>query len=82
MSSESDRSALSPRLRASARGGQAGLPVRGTQAGLRLGKPPLEVLDRLFRACDIRDPRVLMGPRVGEDAAVVDLGDRYLVAKV
>ena len=49
---------------------------------LRLGKPPLEVLERLFRACDIRDPRVIIGPRVGEDAAVLDLGDRYLVAKV
>jgi len=49
---------------------------------LRLGKPPLEVLARLFRAYDIRDPRVIVGPRVGEDAAVMDLGDRYLVAKV
>ena len=51
-------------------------------ARLRLGKPPLEVLARLFRAYDIRDPRVIVGPRVGEDAAVMDLGDRYLVAKV
>lgn len=60
------------------------LPAPGVarQAGLRLGKPPLEILDRLFRACDIRDPRVIVGPRVGEDAAVLDLGDRYLVAKV
>jgi hydrogenase maturation factor len=49
---------------------------------LRLGKPPLEVLERLFRLAEIHDPRVLVGPRVGEDAAVVDLGDRYLVAKV
>src|SRR3990170_4628221 len=49
---------------------------------LRLGKPPLEVLERLFRLVEIRDPRVLVGPRVGEDAAVVDIGDRYLVAKV
>jgi len=48
---------------------------------LHLGKPPLEVLERLFRACDIRDPRVIVGPRVGEDAAILDLGDRYLVAK-
>ncbi len=49
---------------------------------LRLGKPPLEVLERLFRTCDIRDPRVIVGPRVGEDAAILDLTDRYLVAKV
>jgi len=49
---------------------------------LALGKPPLEVLERLFRLLEIHDPRVVMGPRVGEDAAVVDMGDRYLVAKV
>ena len=71
MSSESDRS-VDP---------SAGRTPAPTPR-LRLGKPPLEVLERLFRACDIRDPRVLVGPRVGEDAAVMDLGDRYLVAKV
>src|SRR5574341_801904 len=27
------------------------------------------------------DPRVLIGPRVGEDAAVIDMGDRLLIAK-
>ena len=65
------------------RPGTAGrLPASRGEAGLRLGKPPLEVLERLFRACDIRDPRVIVGPRVGEDAAVLDLTDRYLVAKV
>jgi hydrogenase maturation factor len=26
------------------------------------------------------DPRVVVGPRLGEDAAVIDMGDRYLVA--
>jgi hydrogenase maturation factor len=26
------------------------------------------------------DPRVVVGPRVGEDAAVIDFGDRYLIA--
>lgn len=49
---------------------------------LALGKPPLEVLERLFADLPICDPRVVMGPRVGEDAAVLDIGDRYLVAKV
>lgn len=57
-------------------------PRRETVERLRLGKPPLEVLEGLFRAYDIRDSRVIVGPRVGEDAAVLDLGDRYLVAKV
>ncbi len=46
-----------------------------------VGKPPLELLEQLFRRLTIRDPRVLVGPRVGEDAAVIDCGDRYLVAK-
>jgi len=27
-----------------------------------------------------KDPRVVVGPRVGEDAAVLDMGDRFLVA--
>ena len=52
------------------------------QASLPLGKPPLELLARLLGGCAIRDPRVVVGPRVGEDAAVIDIGDRYLVAKV
>lgn len=50
-------------------------------APLPLGKPPLELLDRLLRAWEVRDPRVVVGPRLGEDAAILDLGDRYLVAK-
>lgn len=54
-------------------------PLRG--ARLAPGKPPLEVLARLLARCETRDPRVVVGPRVGEDAAVLDLGDRYLVAK-
>ena len=55
-------------------------PSRG---GPRLptGKLPLELLARLLARCAVRDPRVVVGPRVGEDAAVMDLGDRYLVAK-
>jgi hydrogenase maturation factor len=39
------------------------------------------LLARLLARCAIRDPRVVVGPRVGEDAAVVDMGGRYLVAK-
>ena len=27
------------------------------------------------------DPRVILGPRLGEDAALIDIGDRYLAAK-
>ena len=51
-------------------------------ARIALGKPPPEVLERLFADLPIRDPRVIMGPQIGEDAAVLDIGDRYLIAKV
>ena len=45
------------------------------------GKLPQEILERLLRQLPGKDPRVLVGPRVGEDAAVIDMGDRFLVAK-
>jgi hydrogenase maturation factor len=47
---------------------------------LPVGKLPAALLDRLLRAAPAADPRVVVGPRLGEDAAVLDLGDRYLVA--
>ncbi len=50
--------------------------------GLAPGKPPPEILERLFAGLPGHDPRVVVGPRVGEDAAVLHFGDRYLVAKV
>jgi hydrogenase expression/formation protein HypE len=46
-----------------------------------LGKLPAEHLERLLAQFPVSDPRVLVGPRVGEDAAVIDMGDRLLVAK-
>ncbi|MBI4310811.1 MAG: hydrogenase expression/formation protein, partial [Chloroflexi bacterium] len=46
-----------------------------------VGKLPHELLERLLGQAPITDPRVLLGPRVGEDAAVIDMGDRVLVAK-
>ena len=45
------------------------------------GKLPLHLLSRLLNDVDTSDPRVVVGPRVGEDAALIDFGDRYLVAK-
>jgi hydrogenase maturation factor len=50
------------------------------RAILPVGKLPADVLARLLAACPPADPRVIVGPRVGEDAAVLDMGDRYLVA--
>ena len=45
------------------------------------GKLPLQLLTRLLGDVRTPDPRVVVGPRVGEDAALIDFGDRYLVAK-
>jgi hydrogenase expression/formation protein HypE len=44
------------------------------------GKLPAELLERFFDKYVPASPRVVVGPRVGEDAAVLDMGDRYLVA--
>lgn len=45
-----------------------------------VGKIPLEVMQRLL-AFPIADPRVLVGPGIGMDAAVIDMGERCLVVK-
>ncbi len=47
---------------------------------LSAGKLPAEALERLLAALPRADARVVLGPNPGEDAAVVDMGDRYLVA--
>ena len=47
----------------------------------QFGKLPPDVLARLLDRIPRGDPRVVVGPQVGEDAAVLDFGDRYLVAK-
>jgi len=47
-----------------------------------VGKLPPEVLRKLLVRCPVpRDSRVVIGPRFGEDAAVIDVGSNYLVAK-
>jgi hydrogenase expression/formation protein HypE len=47
---------------------------------LPVGKLPPQLLQRLLNAHVAVDPRVVVGPQVGEDAAVLDIGDRYLIA--
>jgi hydrogenase maturation factor len=47
---------------------------------LPVGKLRAQFLQAVFERHPVKDPRVVVGPRVGEDAAVIDLGDRYLVA--
>ncbi|HEV8673317.1 MAG TPA: AIR synthase family protein [Methylomirabilota bacterium] len=45
-----------------------------------VGKLRGAFLAGLFQKHVTLDERVVLGPRVGEDAAILDLGDRYLVA--
>lgn len=49
-------------------------------SGLPVGKLSARLLQSFFDRHPVKDARVIVGPRVGEDAAVIDLGDRYLVA--
>ena len=46
----------------------------------RAGKLPAAQLDRLINSLPRDDPRVILGPKVGEDAAVLDMGQSFLVA--
>jgi hydrogenase maturation factor len=48
---------------------------------LPVGKLPAELLESLLHRYGGRDPRLVVGPKAGEDAAVIDFGDRYLLAK-
>ena len=53
-----------------------------TMKGFPAGKLPPRILQALLAACQVSRPsRVVLGPRFGEDAAVIDLGAKYLVAK-
>jgi len=46
-----------------------------------LGKLPADVLARLLSRIAPTDPRVIVGPGIGLDAAVIDMGDKLLVVK-
>jgi hydrogenase maturation factor len=48
---------------------------------LPVGKLPPEMLARLLATAPVADPRVLVGPGVGLDCAVIDLGEQLLVCK-
>jgi hydrogenase expression/formation protein HypE len=47
---------------------------------LPAGKLSAQALTTIFEQHPVKDPRVVVGPKVGEDAAIIDMGDRYLVA--
>ena len=46
----------------------------------RVGKLNANLLDELVSGIKKKDPRVIVGPKVGEDAAVIDIGDKYLIS--
>jgi hydrogenase maturation factor len=48
---------------------------------LGVGKLPMDLLQVLLERYRGQDERLVVGPRVGEDAAVLDMGERYLVVK-
>jgi hydrogenase expression/formation protein HypE len=48
---------------------------------LQVGKLPLDLLQSLLARYTQKDERLIVGAQIGEDAAVIDMGDRYLVAK-
>jgi hydrogenase expression/formation protein HypE len=48
---------------------------------LAVGKLPVELLGPLLAAAPVIDERVLIGPQIGVDCAVLDLGGRLLVLK-
>jgi len=48
---------------------------------LRTGKLPPELLKKLLKHRGAKDPRVILGPSVGEDAALVKVGKETLVLK-
>lgn len=51
-------------------------------AGFPVGKLPWRQLERLLASHRVpKSSRVIVGPRFGDDAAVIDLGPKYLVAK-
>ena len=48
---------------------------------LPIGKLPADLLSRLLEKATVQDPRVLLGPGIGIDCAVIDTGDTLLVLK-
>ncbi len=46
-----------------------------------VGKLPMDILQKLLERYGGQDERLVVGPQVGEDAAVLDMGEHYLVIK-
>ena len=52
--------------------------MNNKQDNLLPGKIPGKLLNNLLNKINISDPRVAVGAEIGEDAALLDLGDKYL----
>jgi hydrogenase maturation factor len=48
---------------------------------LPVGKLPPEILKSILARAPLEDPQVMLGPGIGLDCAVIDLGERLLVIK-
>ncbi|NIO04304.1 MAG: HAD-IA family hydrolase [Proteobacteria bacterium] len=46
---------------------------------LQSGKLDIQILEKLLRQYALSDARVLIGPRIGEDTAAIDMGERVLI---
>ena len=55
------------------------MTTRQSKTVLPIGKLPIDHLRALLADLPTHDPRLVIGPQVGEDAAVIETGDRYLV---
>ena len=49
---------------------------------MQAGKLPPKLLSSLLSRVETMDHRVVLGPTLGEDAALIDFGDRLVVAKM
>lgn len=58
-----------------------GNPGPAASKPLPIGKLPAELLEIILQSTLVRDPDVLVGPGIGLDCAVVEIGDRILVLK-
>jgi hydrogenase expression/formation protein HypE len=55
--------------------------MKDREHGLPLGKLPAPLLERLLKSISAYGPDIVIGPGIGEDAAVVDFGGLRLVFK-
>jgi hydrogenase expression/formation protein HypE len=55
--------------------------MKDQEQGLPLGKLPAPILERLIKSLPAHESDVIVGPGIGEDAAVVDFGGQRLIFK-